>query len=274
MKLRPRYFYLLLCSVLFAACGTKKMLQAPTHEQTSQIAKEKNKELSIALPQNESVDANVTYTLHRNGKKDKQVKGTLQILRGKGILIRVAPFLGITVAEMYIQPSGITVIDHLNSRYLQTDFQELSNRLYTRLNYQSVEALFLNALFLSDKYPVENGDKKRFGIKQEGNTTVLTDDSHQQAISKFYIENHKLQKTELSVKTTAHKLLWNYAQFSIEGYPQQIRIDLSEKTPMGGLSINLRKAGFNRLKHIDFVTPDNSYDRVSMTDVLKMISSL
>ena len=85
------------------------------------------------------------------GKGTTKVNGTLRIKKGEVIQMSIAPFLGIEVARAEISPDGILVIDRMNKRYVEVSFAEVEALAKTNLDFHTLQALFLNELFLPGK---------------------------------------------------------------------------------------------------------------------------
>lgn len=76
------------------------------------------------------------------------VNANLRIRRGEIIRISVAPFLGIEVARIDITPKHILAVDRMNKRYVEVGFSEISGMLNTELDFNIIQSLMLNEIFL------------------------------------------------------------------------------------------------------------------------------
>lgn len=78
-----------------------------------------------------------------------------------------APFIGIEVARAEISPDGILVMDRLNKRYVQVSFAELKGLAKADLDFHSLQALFLNEIFLPGKTTLSARDISAFTVHPE-----------------------------------------------------------------------------------------------------------
>ena len=96
-----------------------------------------------------------------------RVSGTLRIKKGEVIQMSIAPLLGIEVARAEISPNGILVIDRMNKRYVEVSFAEVKALAKADLDFHTLQALFLNELFLPGKDDLTARDASSFRVEPE-----------------------------------------------------------------------------------------------------------
>lgn len=274
-----RYLILCLIAIVWSSCASTKKLQTTTEKNTATALTDTLKwAYNREARQINSVEASTTFVLQRKEKTDKQVKGRMSIVRNKGVLLSVAPFLGISVAELYIAPQGITLVDHLNGQYVSTDFEEISRKLNLRLDYHIIQALFLNELFLFERNVLQSTDMKQFKNTPQGDLTLLSAPDYKNVQSAFLVamQRSELLQTRIGLRNALYHMLWKYSDFGFdekEKFPRNIQIELAEQTTEAGLQIQMRRCTLNNITELNFTHPDSSYKRVSLDEVLHLMMS-
>ncbi len=274
-----RYLILCLIAIVWSSCASTKKLQTTTEKNTATALTDTLKwAYNREVRQINSVEASTTFVLQRKEKTDKQVKGRMSLVRNKGVLLSVAPFLGISVAELYIAPQGITLVDHLNGQYVSTDFEEISRKLNLRLDYHIIQALFLNELFLFERNVLQSTDMKQFKNTSQGDLTLLSAPDYKNVQSAFLVamQRSELLQTRIGLRNALYHMLWKYSDFGFdekEKFPRNIQIELAEQTTEAGLQIQMRRCTLNNITELNFTHPDSSYKRVSLDEVLHLMMS-
>ncbi len=274
-----RYLILCLIAIVWSSCASTKKLQTTTEKNTATALTDTLKwAYNREARQINSVEASTTFVLQRKEKTDKQVKGRMSLVRNKGVLLSVAPFLGISVAELYIAPQGITLVDHLNGQYVSTDFEEISRKLNLRLDYHIIQALFLNELFLFERNVLQSTDMKQFKNTSQGDLTLLSAPDYKNVQSAFLVamQRSELLQTRIGLRNALYHMLWKYSDFGFdekEKFPRNIQIELAEQTTEAGLQIQMRRCTLNNITELNFTHPDSSYKRVSLDEVLHLMMS-
>jgi hypothetical protein len=73
---------------------------------------------------------------------------SMKIIRDSIIQISVQPMLGIEMARVDFFKNDIVIIDKMNSRYLKTNYEFLFTRFRVKADFNSLQALLLNELFI------------------------------------------------------------------------------------------------------------------------------
>ncbi|MBR5613082.1 MAG: DUF4292 domain-containing protein, partial [Bacteroidaceae bacterium] len=120
----------------------------------------------------EGLTAKMSLALDVSGKTTK-VSGTMRIKKGEVVQLSIAPLLGIEVARAEISPDGVLVIDRVNRRYVRVSFNELQELTNAQLDFYSLQALFLNEIFLPGKKELTSRDISAFDMELIGKDVRL-----------------------------------------------------------------------------------------------------
>ena len=115
----------------------------------------------------DALTAKMSLALDWEGKGATKVSGTLRIKKDEVIQLSIVPFLGIEVARAEISPDGILVIDRMNKRYVEVSFAEVKALAHADLDFHTLQALFLNELFLPGKGDLTARDASSFRVGHE-----------------------------------------------------------------------------------------------------------
>lgn len=122
----------------------------------------------------DALTAKMSMAVDLNGKGATKISGTIRMKRDEVIQLSLtAPFIGIEVARAEISPDGILVMDRLNKRYVQVSFAELKGLAKADLDFHSLQALFLNEIFLPGKTTLSARDISAFTVHPENEHAVL-----------------------------------------------------------------------------------------------------
>lgn len=122
----------------------------------------------------DALTAKMSMAVDLNGKGATKISGTIRMKRDEVIQLSLtAPFIGIEVARAEISPDGILVMDRLNKRYVQVSFAELKGLAKADLDFHSLQALFLNEIFLPGKTTLSARDISAFTVHPETSMPCL-----------------------------------------------------------------------------------------------------
>lgn len=80
---------------------------------------------------------------------------SLTAQRGVGLRLSVQPFPLIEAARLWFTPSGIVLVDLINSVYTETSYAALGERLGFTPTYDQIESLILGQIFTPNGEPLE-----------------------------------------------------------------------------------------------------------------------
>ena len=144
------YLFSALLIIFISSCSsTRSMKKGVSIGNLSES--EYMEELISRSPGWDAITAKMSLAVDLNGKGPTKVNGTLRMKRDEVIQLSIAPFLGIEVARAEISPDGVLVMDRMNKRYVQVPFDELKNLAKADLDFHTLQALFMNEIFLPGK---------------------------------------------------------------------------------------------------------------------------
>ena len=169
------YIYLfgaVLLAFVSSCSSTKNMRKSVSIGNLSET--EYMTEVFNRAPAWDALTAKMSMAVDLNGKGATKISGTIRMKRDEVIQLSLtAPFIGIEVARAEISPDGILVMDRLNKRYVQVSFAELKGLAKADLDFHSLQALFLNEIFLPGKTTLSARDISAFTVHPENEHAVL-----------------------------------------------------------------------------------------------------
>ena len=162
-----------------------------------------------------ALTAKMSLTLDLGGKGETKVSGTLRIKKGEVVQLSIAPLLGIEVARAEISPDGILVIDRMNKRYVEVSFAEVKTLVKADLDFHTLQALFLNELFLPGKGDLTARDASSFKVEPEAEGVWLNVKRAKRFGYHFLTEAPEalLKESYIGLNGTPYGLRWKYDDF-------------------------------------------------------------
>ena len=163
----------------------------------------------------EALTAKMSLTLDLGRKGETKVSGTLRIKKGEVVQLSIAPLLGIEVARAEISPDGILVIDRMNKRYVEVSFAEVKALAKADLDFHTLQALFLNELFLPGKDDLTPRDASSFRVEPEMEGVWLNVKRAKRFGYHFLTEAPEalLKESYIGLNGTPYGLRWKYDDF-------------------------------------------------------------
>ena len=162
-----------------------------------------------------ALTAKMSLSLDWEGKGETKVSGTLRIKKGEVVQLSIAPLLGIEVARAEISPNGILVIDRMNKRYVEVSFAEVKALAKADLDFHTLQALFLNELFLPGKGDLTARDASSFKVEPEAEGVWLNVKRAKRFGYHFLTEAPEalLKESYIGLNGTPYGLRWKYDDF-------------------------------------------------------------
>lgn len=271
-----RIIYLIFCSLLVVSCSTsrKTLRNTMIGELSGTDYMEKVIEWT---PSRENVTARAKIELNA-GASPMSVNANLRIRRGEIIRISVAPFLGIEVARIDITPKHILAVDRMNKRYVEVGFSEISGMLNTELDFNIIQSLMLNEIFLPGKDKLSLSDADRFMLSPSGNQACLQVKGTRRIDYSFFTSaaDGRLEETVASLKGAPYSLHCRYDDFIMLGsdvFPQSI--DMYADGTGKKYSLNMKLSRIGTDSDWDAETELSSkYKKMSLQELLTKLGFL
>lgn len=267
------YLYVAIATLLLSACSaTRTATKTPMIGNLSgQAYAEKVIEQA---PRWNTLNGKVTLNLKTQGKKDIKVNGTLRMKRNESIQILVTPLLGIEMARLEITPQGILAIDRMGKRYAQADFASLG----LEIGFETIQALFLNEVFLPGKTNLQAADATSFTVTQDGDTQACLEPTRQKIFYYRFLasaQQGQLQETHVGMKGMPYKLTWHYDDFqplATGTFPQHMEVTATNGTRSATLDMKLSR--LSTTGNWDTRTDVSAkYKRIEIADLIKIINA-
>lgn len=222
-----RILYIVVCTLLAVSCSTSRKSLRNTMIGGLTGVEYMEKVLDIS-PSRSNITAKASVEISCGDKEPLRFNSNIRIRRGEVIRFSVAPMLGIEVARVDITPDGILAVDRLHKRYVKAGFDELSSLVNTDLNFNILQSLFMNELFLPGKYNVNVTDAEKFNLNDEEGRVRLDVKSSKEFEYSFYTQpdDGSLKETVISLKNTDFSIHCKYDDFTMlkdDLFPQKIR---------------------------------------------------
>jgi hypothetical protein len=223
----------------------------------------------------DALTAKMSLSIDVEGKGTTKVNGTLRIKKNEVIQMSITPLLGIEVARAEISPDGILVIDRMNKRYVEVSFAEVKALANVDLDFHSLQALFLNELFLPGKGDLTSRDVSSFQMNVEPDGVVLDVKKAKRFSYQFLTQAPEalLKESCIGLMGAPFLLRWRYDDFrplASLSFPTDMQVSFEGgKKPMkAALSLTRLSTHADWDAHTE-VSP--RYEKVRLEDILKLL---
>ena len=223
----------------------------------------------------DALTAKMTLAIDLEGKGATKVNGTLRIKKGEVVQMSIAPFLGIEVARAEISPDGVLVIDRVNKRYVQVSFAEVKALANADLDFHTLQALFLNELFLPGKGNLTSRDASAFRVEPVADGVELEVKRSKRFSYRFLTDapDALLKESCIGLKDTPYLLRWAYGDFRFleqRKFPADMKVSFEGGKKPVKASFALSRLSTNAdWESRTEVSP--KYERVELADILKLL---
>jgi hypothetical protein len=223
----------------------------------------------------DALTAKMSLSIDVEGKGTTKVNGTLRIKKNEVVQMSITPLLGIEVARAEISPDGILVIDRMNKRYVEVSFAEVKALANVDLDFHSLQALFLNELFLPGKGDLTSRDVSSFQMNVEPDGVVLDVKKAKRFSYQFLTQAPEalLKESCIGLMGAPYLLRWRYDDFrplASLSFPTDMQVSFEGgKKPMkAALSLTRLSTHADWDAHTE-VSP--RYEKVRLEDILKLL---
>lgn len=252
---------LFLISTALISCRSSK-LNVKEHPASGQMV-----ELFDRVPHFKTLRSQIQ--INANGLS---AKGDLRIIRNHTVYLSVQAFLGIEIARLKITPDSMIAIDRLHRRYFADSFAHIYEFNTAGINYNTIQALFSNTLFILGKDSLMSRDIEQFKYDKKEKEQILT--SKKGANTQFTLnENKQLIQTVLVGGVSRVKLMWSYSDFSDASFPKTMQIEMSSAKRKIGSTLEFAKMEFDKSLQVECPIPSR-YSKVDLNEILKIFSNL
>jgi hypothetical protein len=269
--------FLFMSSAMFLAvsCGTsKKASDTVSSIAGTSFSASKHLEAVVANKTTaNAVTAKMKIKVEMSGK-EISTSGTLRMKRGEVVQMSLLdPLLGVAeVMRMEFTRDKVLIVDRLNRRYVEETYSGISYLKKANLDFNALEALFWNEVFLPKKKSVVSKDFV-FDAKDTGVINMTFDDDL--LTYKFVTDNKtgELEKTQITTTNGTYSFNLDYAEFkSFEGknFPMTENINFTSGNKKLALVLRLSSLRANS----DWETKtavSNKYSKISASAILNAL---
>ena len=272
-----RYIYktLFLCALLalFTGCRARQqVIRSDTH-----VADKTPSELFSDIIANHFQHNTFSARLNISLQSGMSSRANIRIIRDEALRISVQPLLGIEMFRLYVTPEWVVMVDRMGRRYVQDPINSLQEIFPSGFDFYTLQALFTNALFVSNRNHVEQRDYRNFDIS-------LTDDmqyfmqarDRRSGINYSFIVNGYDRITRANLVHGNNSLLWDYDHFAIVGnhaFPHRMNVSASTEARHASAEITFSNIATNEAFEI-YPTIPNGFSRTSLSDAIRILSAL
>lgn len=264
---------ILALTLLFVGCRTTQEVVQPKEEKsvdlTALIAG-----YQAITPDTTSLQylsGNAALSLRVNGS-DISLKGKLRIKRGEGVQITITPLGLIEAASIEFLPQKVRLINKLTKKYTEIPYSEASAIGLAGINYNVLEAIFLDYAFLPDGRLAYKG-LKEFAVEDKGAQYLVTTKGNTAIRYSFLIDKNSGNLVSMNGNSsTGESIKCDYADFASLGnvsYPNDICINFKGDAAIK-LGIDLSKTN-NKSFSFSSRNINSSYRKQSIDDFIKSL---
>lgn len=222
-----------------------------------------------------ALTAKMSLSIDLEEKGITKVGGTLRVKKDEVVQISIAPFLGIEVARVEISPNGILAIDRMNKRYVEMPFAEVEALSKASLDFHTLQALFLNELFLPGKGDLTVNDASLFSVEQETEGIWLNVKRAKRFGYHFLIEVPEalLKESYIGLKGTSYGLRWKYDDFRMleeKRFPVNMKLTFEggEKPVKAFFALSRLSMNEDWEAHTEI---SKKYEKVTLEEILNIL---
>ena len=225
-------------------------------------------------PSRDNLTARARIELNVGSSSPMSVNANMRVRRGEIIRFSVAPILGIEVARIDITPDKIMAVDRMNKRYVELGFAEISSLLNTELDFNILQSLILNEIFIPGKDKLSVADASGYTLSPYADRARLQVKGTKRIGYSFFTSatDGRLEETVIALKDLPYSLHCRYADFTMLGndvFPQSIEM-MSEGTDKK-YSLDMKLSRINTDSNWDSKTELSSkYRKMSVQELLKL----
>ena len=171
-----------------------------------------------------------------------------------------------------VRDDSVYVIDRLSKKYAVENIKDLEQERGIQFNFNNLQALFTDALFIPGKNKVSGSDYNMYDITMNGGKYHLQTKDKVGLLYRFVIDpNDRVSETHITARDGKYSLRWIYRDFVKEStslYPTTMEANVDFNKKKVKLIMSNSGLDFNKDLIVDNSLP-TKYIRVSVSDILK-----
>lgn len=259
---------------LVASCKSSKSIVSNDGSVISKTHDQVLKDILSAETDYKTISGKIALEMITGSKQSgMKVNSQLKLIRDEIIQLSVrAPFINSEVFRLSITPDSVYLIDRLSKKYAVENIKDLEREKGIQFNYNNLQALFTDALFIPGKNKVQDNDYNAYDISMSGGKYHLVTKDKVGLSYRFVIDtNDRVAETNITAREGKYSLRWLYSDFVKESnslHPSMMEADLSFEKKRIRLIMSNSNLEFNKEITVDNSLP-TKYSKVKITEILK-----
>ena len=202
----------------------------------------------------------------------------LKMIYNDRLQLSVQPILGIEVFRIEVTNDSIKILDRMNKRYMADSYNNLKGKTGVDLNFQNLQALFTNQIFIPGENEVSAKHFRRFRMTKNNNTAELRLKDSNGVLYTFTADaDEKLLSTSIEDTYNNQLITCKYDDFQTvnrQQFPMKITAQLANANNTRGKAIlTLSSPEINSPLKTDFNIPAG-YQRVAAEQIINLLGKL
>ena len=206
-------------------------------------------------------------------------RGNIRIIRDQALQVSVQmPLIGVVeVFRLYVDPHSVVIVDRMNRRYVHENIAALQEVFPAGFDFYTLQALFTNALFVSNRNHVERRDYRNFRISLTDDMQYfMTARDRRSGIEYSFIVNGYDRVTRANLVHGGSSLVWNYEHFAMVGnhaFPHRMNVSVATEARNASAEITFSNIATNETFQLAPNIP-NGFTRTSISEVMRLVTTL
>lgn len=256
-----------------SSCKSSKTIVSNDGSVVSKTHDQVVKDVLAAETDYKTISGKIALEMISGSKSGMKVNSQLKIVRDEIIQLSIrAPFINSEVFRVSITPDSVYVIDRLSKKYAVENIKDLEQERGIQFNYNNLQALFTDALFIPGKSRVTGSDYNAYDISMSGGKYHLETKDKSGLLYRFVIDpNDRVSATHITAREGKYSLRWVYTDFVKETaslYPSKMEANVDFNKKKVKLIMSNSGLDFDKELTVDNSLP-SKYTKVSVSDILK-----
>ncbi len=165
----------------------------------------------------QTISSRLDLTL-TSGNRSYSSKGNIIIIKDNALQVSLQPLFGVEMFRLYVDPDTIVLLDRMNKRYIKEAIATLKVHYPVGFDYYTLQSLFTNRLFVSNKSEVVPIDYRRFSYTRASDRDyyLSSKDPESKIEYSFTINgDDRITFTHLMQPEKKYSLQWSYNDFVV-----------------------------------------------------------
>ena len=201
----------------------------------------------------------------------------VKMIRDDRIQLSIQPLL-FEMFRIELSNDSIKILDRMNKRYVTDNYHQLKNEFDIDVNFQNLQALLTNRIFIPGESDVSTKQYRQFRItKKSAHQAEFQLKGKNGTFYTFVADgDERLLSTRIENDPQKQKLTWEYANFQTinnQLFPTKMTAHLMSGNQVQGTAIlTFTSPEINRPLSIDFTVP-SGYSRVRLEQLIQSLRS-